>query len=223
MILSKTKFGPTVTGLITCLALAGCGFSSNDNGNDPSTVPDGSSNRAPTISGTPATVVPVGQTYSFQPVATDPEGQPLTFRISGRPGWASFNTSNGQLSGTPAASDARTYSDIVISVSDGSTSTALPAFNITVAMQIATGSATLSWRAPTQNEDGTVLTNLAGYRVRYGTTATALNQMVTIGSPTTTTVTIPNLTSGTWYFTLSSITNVGIESAQTAPVSKTIS
>ena len=223
MILSKFKYVTTVVGLVYCLALAGCDLGSKDRNSGSPSAPDGSNNRAPAISGTPATIVAVGQAYSFQPVANDPDGQTISFQISGRPAWATFNSATGQLSGTPAASDARTYSDIVITVTDGSASTALPAFNITVAMQIATGSATLSWRAPTQNEDGTVLTNLAGYRVRYGTSTSALNQMVTVGSASTTTVTIQNLAAGTWYFTLSSLTNVGVESAQTTPVSKTIS
>lgn len=85
-----------------------------------------------------------------------------------------------------------------------------------------TGSATLSWRAPTLNEDGSPLTNLAGYRVRYGTNAGALSSVRDIPNPGTTTVTIQGLTAGTWYFTLHSYTNVGVESTPTAPVSKTI-
>ena len=91
-----------------------------------------------------------------------------------------------------------------------------------VAPPTATGSATLSWKAPTQNEDGTALSNLAGYKVRYGTNAEALNRIVDIANPAKTTVTIQGLTPGTWYFTLSAYTNTGIESDHTNPVSKTI-
>ena len=220
---SKYKYRTTVLVLVFCQAVAGCSLGSKDGNNDSPSTPGASGNRAPAISGTPATLVAVGQAYSFRPVATDPDGQALSFRISGRPAWASFNNATGELSGTPAASDAGTYPGILITATDGSASTALPAFDITVARQLATGSATLSWRAPTRNEDGTLLTNLAGYRVRYGMSTSALNQMVTIGNAGTTTVTIPNLSTGTWFFTLSSFTNVGVESAQTAPVSKTIS
>ena len=92
----------------------------------------------------------------------------------------------------------------------------------TVAPPPATGSATLSWKAPTQNEDGTALTNLAGYKIRYGTDAGALSTTVDIANPATTTVTVHGLTPGTWYFTLSAYTNSGVESDQTAPVSKTV-
>ena len=84
------------------------------------------------------------------------------------------------------------------------------------------GSAELKWTAPTQNEDGTALTNLAGYKVRYGQATGALTQLRDIASPATTSVTIEGLSAGTWYFTVASYTNAGVESAQTGAVSKTI-
>ncbi len=77
-------------------------------------------NRAPTISGTPATTVTVGQSYSFTPTAADADGQSLTFSIVNKPTWASFSTDNGRLSGTPAAADVGVHTGIVIRVSDGS-------------------------------------------------------------------------------------------------------
>src|SRR5271167_1095091 len=40
------------------------------------------------------------------------------------------------------------------------------------------GSATLIWSAPTENTDGTPLTNLAGFHVYYGTSASALTQSI---------------------------------------------
>jgi len=86
----------------------------------------------PTISGSPPTSVTAGQAYSFTPTTTDPSGKTLTFSISNGPSWATFSTSTGKLSGTPAAANAGTYSNIVISVSDGTASASLPAFSITV-------------------------------------------------------------------------------------------
>ncbi|MFO1393262.1 MAG: putative Ig domain-containing protein [Steroidobacteraceae bacterium] len=179
-------------------------------------------NRPPTISGSPPTSVVAGQAYSFTPTASDPDGQTLAFGIANKPSWAAFNTTTGRLSGTPTASDVAAFSNVVISVSDGSASATLPSFSVTV-QAAGNGSATLRWVAPTTNVDGSPLTNLAGYRVRYGTSAGALNQIVDIGNPGTTTVTISGLSAGTWYFTLASYTNVGVESAQTSPASKTIS
>ena len=89
-------------------------------------------NTAPTISGSPATSVMVGQAYAFQPTAADPNGDTLRFAISNRPSWVSFNTTTGRLTGTPAAGNVGTYSNIVISVNDGQASAALPAFAIQV-------------------------------------------------------------------------------------------
>ena len=84
------------------------------------------------------------------------------------------------------------------------------------------GIAELTWTAPTLNEDGTPLTNLAGYKVRYGQTPGALTTIRDIANPATTSVTIEGLSSGTWYFTVASYTNAGVESAPTGAVSKTI-
>ena len=179
-------------------------------------------NSAPTISGTPATGVTSGQAYSFQPMAADPDGQTLAFGIANKPSWASFSTTTGRLSGTPAAANAGTFANIVISASDGTATATLPEFSIVVSAP-SIGSATLSWIAPTQNTDGTALTNLAGYKVRYGSSATSLSLLVDVASPAITSATIEGLTSGTWYFAMSSYTSTGVESAPTSAVSKTIS
>jgi hypothetical protein len=96
------------------------------------TVPQIAMAAAPRISGTPATSVVVGQSYSFKPTASDADGNKLTFSVANKPGWASFSGSTGQLSGTPFAEHVRTWSNIVISVSDGRSKASLPAFSIVV-------------------------------------------------------------------------------------------
>ena len=90
-------------------------------------------NHAPTISGTPATTATQGTAYSFQASAADADSDPLTFSITNRPTWATFNVNTGALQGTPGASNVGTFSNIVISVSDGKASASLAAFAITVA------------------------------------------------------------------------------------------
>src|SRR5204862_6995953 len=88
-------------------------------------------NRAPTISGTPPTTGSVGTAYTFTPTASDPDaGTTLTFSITNRPTWATFNGSPGRLSGTPTA--AGTFASIAISVSDGQASASLAPFSIVV-------------------------------------------------------------------------------------------
>lgn len=178
-------------------------------------------NTPPTISGTPVTVVNSGQTYSFQPTASDADGNALTFSISGKPTWASFNSSTGLLSGAPAYADAGVYSNIIISVSDGQATTSLPAFAVTV-NQVANGSASLSWLPPTTNTDGTTLTDLAGFRVEYGTSASALSTVSTISNPSVSSAVISNLAPGTWYFAVTAYTSAGLQSAVSTTVTKTI-
>lgn len=176
---------------------------------------------SPTISGTPATSVAVGSAYSFTPTTTNPGSAALTFSVKNAPGWASFNSMTGELSGTPTAADVATYSNITISVSNGTTSVSLPAFPIAVT-QMATGTATLEWVAPTENTNGTPLTNLAGYRIYYGTSATALTQTVQIANPNTVSYEVTNLSPGTWYFSVRSYTTANVESNASAVASKTI-
>ena len=81
---------------------------------------------SPTISGTPATSVAVGNAYRFTPTTTDPGSGALTFSVKNAPGWASFNSMTGELSGTPTAADVATYSNITISVSNGDYQRLLP-------------------------------------------------------------------------------------------------
>jgi len=176
---------------------------------------------APTISGRAAPTATVGTAYTFTPGASDTNNKTLTFSIQNKPAWAAFNTSSGTLSGTPTAADVGTFANVQISVSDGVTSAALPAFTVTV-NQIATGSATLDWTPPTENTDGTALTNLAGYNVYYGTSPGSLAQVIKLTNPGVTSYVVPSLGSGTWYFAVTSVSWGGSESAQSGTVSTTI-
>jgi hypothetical protein len=178
-------------------------------------------NRAPTISGTPLTSVNVLAAYSFQPSASDADGNTLTFSIQNRPAWATFSTSTGRLSGTPALTDVATFSNIIISVTDGTASVSLPAFSLAV-LQVATGSATVSWTPPTTNTDGSALTDLASYRVTYGLAADALSQTATISNAGLSSYTVEGLSQGTWYFAVVAVNAAGVESDISNVASKTI-
>ena len=209
-------------------ALSGCG--GGDEGSAPATgtaqppapsPPPGSSNHAPTISGTPTASVNASAPYTFTPSAADADGDTLAFSIQNKPAWAAFNTTTGRLSGTPAAADVGTYSNISIAVSDGKTSTALTAFAIAVTT-VANGRATLSWTAPTENTDGSTLANLAGYRIRYGTSASALTQTIAIDNPSVTTYVVENLSPATWYFAVTAVNSQGAESSNSNVANKQI-
>jgi hypothetical protein len=188
----------------------------------PFTVTVTAANTPPQISGRPADSVTVGQAYSFTPTASDPEGQRLTFSIANRPAWASFDSTTGRLAGTPTASNVGVHSGIVISASDGSLSSSLPAFSIAVASAPTVGSATLRWTAPTTNVDGSPITDLAGYRIVYGQSAGALSQSLTVANSAITSASIENLSSGTWYFAVKAYTSANVESDLSNIAQKTI-
>lgn len=86
----------------------------------------------PTISGAPKTTVLSWHPYTFTPTAKGPAGYKLTFAISGKPSWASFNTATGSLSGTPQTANCYTSTTVLISVSDGVAKASLPAFILKV-------------------------------------------------------------------------------------------
>jgi hypothetical protein len=173
------------------------------------------------ISGTPPTSVVVGAPYTFTPSTSDSSSAKLTFSIQNAPSWATFNAATGDLSGTPAAGDVGSTANIMISVSDGTTSVSLPSFAIAV-VQSASGSASLQWVAPTDNTNGTPLTNLAGFRIYYGTSASAMTQTEQIANPTINTYLLANLTPATWFFEVVAYTTANVESSASAVASKTI-
>ena len=177
--------------------------------------------RPPVISGTPGKAAQVGAAYSFRPTATDPNGSALVYTVAGKPSWATFDPTTGTLSGTPTSSDAGSSSVITITATDGFGSASLPAFSLTVVAPVS-GVATLSWVAPTQRTDGTPLTNLAGFRVYYGTSSGSYPNSVSVTNPNLTSYALDALPAGTYYFVTTAFDATGNESAYSTPVSKTI-
>ncbi len=163
-----------------------------------------------------------GTAYNFQPTGADADGDTLTYTIQNKPTWATFNGSTGRLSGTPTTAAAGVYSAIVISVTDTKDTVSLPAFSITVTAPTTNGSATLSWTPPTQNTDGSAISNLAGFRIQYGTSANALTQTIEVNNPGLATYVVSGLSSGNWFFSVRAYDSGGAESANSNVVSKTI-
>jgi hypothetical protein len=174
------------------------------------------------------TGITVGTNYSFTPTASDSDGGKLAFSIQNPPSWASFDTTTGRLSGSPKITDTGTTLNIVITAADGTAKASLAAFSITVTATPATpaptvGTAKVSWVAPTENVNGTALTDLAGYNIYYGTDSASLNQKAPVSNAAATGYTVNGLASGTWYFAVTSYTSDGVESARSPLSSKTIS
>jgi hypothetical protein len=109
----------------------------------------------------------------------------------------------------------------VISVSDGTSSTSLAPFSISV-NEVSDGAATLDWSGVTRTLADTALGDLAGYVVYYGTSADNLNQHVKLANPGLTTYMVTNLASGTWYFRIAAYTSSGVEGVLSSVVQKTI-
>jgi Putative Ig domain len=227
---SKTPLGLALL-VVAASLFAGCSSGGEDSAtqqpstaNPPSSggsTPPVTANMAPTISGSPLTSVMQNTAYSFTPTASDANHDPLTFSIAAKPSWASFNTSTGSLTGTPGAGDVGTYSNIQISVSDGQASVAMTAFSITVGAT-ATGATTLSWTPPAMNTDGTALTDLAGYRIYWGTAQNSYTNSKTLNGPGFSSAVIDQLTPATWYFVVTALDSAGNESAYSNVATKKV-
>jgi hypothetical protein len=210
------------------LALASCGGDDGDGSAGSSEPPPqgganpspGGTNQAPTIGGTPPSQVMAGSAYDFTPTANDADGDILTFSISSRPAWADFDSATGRLSGTPAESDVGTYSQISISVSDGEATRNLSAFSIAV-VTTASGSATLSWTAPSEKTDGTPV-DLSGYKIYWGTSSRSYSNSATLNSPGFSSYVVDELTPATWYFAVTAVDGQGLESDYSNEATKQI-
>lgn len=81
------------------------------------------------------------------------------------------------------------------------------------------GAAILSWDPPTTNTDGTLLTDLAGHKIYYGTSAGNYTNTLDVGNRTT--YQLGSLTDGiTYYFAVTAYNIYGSESAFSNQVSK---
>jgi hypothetical protein len=175
----------------------------------------GTENQPPVISGQPAGSVAVGESFTFTPQASDPDGDALTFSIQNRPAWLSFNSRTGHLSGTPGASDTGDWSGITLRVSDGQASATLGPFSLSVAGS-EQRSVTVHWTPPTQREDGTALRDLAGYRIYVGRRSDQLDRVINVSNGGLSSYTVEGLASGTWYLALKAYDADGLISRQSA-------
>jgi len=158
----------------------------------------------------------------FQPEADDEDGDILHFSAANVPAWAKFEPATGRLEGTPGPEHLGTYADILIGVTDGADDAALHPFSITVTATAA-GAVELSWDAPTENTDGSALTDLAGYRIYWGTEAGELANSITIDNPGVVTYVLENLVPATYYFVATAYNVDGAESDPSEMATGTIS
>lgn len=74
-----------------------------------------------------------------------------------------------------------------------------------------TGRLALNWQAPTENVDGTPLTDLAGYRIYYGQLSRSYTGDSAVDDPSASSTTI-SLPSGTYYVAMTALDAEGNES-----------
>ncbi|UCG73911.1 MAG: fibronectin type III domain-containing protein [Chromatiales bacterium] len=171
----------------------------------------GPQNHAPSISGSPSPSILQGDFFVFAPVASDAEGDTLTFWIQNKPGWADFHAPSGSLYGRLGPADIGRYENIQIWVTDGEAWAAMPAFDIDV-LSAELPSVRLGWDAPTTNADGSPLTNLSGYRIYVFSVGSSEAQTVEVSDPQLTSYLLGNLTPDIFYFTITALNSAGRES-----------
>jgi len=81
---------------------------------------------------------------------------------------------------------------------------------------------TINWTPPTENTDGSPLTNLSGYDIHYGTSSGNYTQSVSVSNPGIATYVVDNLAPGTYFFTVNSVNSAGTESPLSPEVSATV-
>jgi hypothetical protein len=210
--------------------LAGCGGGGGGGGSQGVTAPPVAgpptpgqgNNTPPEITGTPTVSAVAGQAYTFQPQALDADGDKVTFTIKSKPGWASFDEGTGRLWGTPQKTDVGVHEAIEIAATDGRGTSSLPPFALIVAATQNASLLTIGWDAPTQNEDGTPLTDLTAYRVYYGSASQHYAGTLQIDDPRTVQYVVNNLPTGTYYFAITALNTAGDESVYSTEVNATV-
>lgn len=95
-------------------------------------------------------------------------------------------------------------------------------FAFSASAQAPPGCADLSWQPPTQNTDGTPLTNLAGYKAYAGPAAGTYNQSVTYNNPGLTNARVCMQPPGMRYFVVTAFNTNNVESSFSNVASKMI-
>lgn len=83
-------------------------------------------------------------------------------------------------------------------------------------------SVTFNWVAPTENNNGSPLTNLAGYKIHYGTASQDYTQVVALNNPSLSRYVLDSLPHGTYYFAITAYNTAGIESSLSGEITATL-
>jgi hypothetical protein len=161
-----------------------------------------------------------GSDGSSSAAATSADTDTATALVS--PNAGVIDPSSGVDSAASVASVASNTTSTVATTPASGTNNSSTVAKTATPVTTVNGVATLDWLPPTQNSDGSALTNLAGYTVYYGTSPDNLSQSVKVTNPGLTAYAVTGLSSGTWYFAVTSYSAEGVESNRTTTVSTKI-
>lgn len=126
-------------------------------------------------------------------------------------GSASAPTSSASSSTASGAASTSTAASSNTNTSSGPTSTTVTGSNVTIA-----------WTPPTQNTDGSALTDLVGYKIHYGTESQTYTDTVSVNNPGIANYVVQNLPAGTYYFAVTAYNSAGVESLASDEVTATL-
>jgi len=184
-------------------------------------VPAHASKHALTISVDSSAPARAGARYELQPKVADSDNDRLTFSADNLPPWAGIDSASGKISGTPQTTDIGEHADIIITVANAGHHVATLPFSIRV-IGTGEGVATIEWQRPLSKLDGSILDDLAGYRIAYGRDPDDLDHSIFISDPSQTTYEFSTLDSGIWYFAVISVNANGLEGPSTSTARKVI-
>lgn len=155
----------------------------------------------------------LAQTLPVTMSSSNPTGvAPHTHTLTWSAPAGSTCTASGSWTGAKAVSGTQEIRDLQASAT----------YRLSCSRAASGGQADLSWTPPTANTNGTPLTDLSGYRVVWGTSATALTSVVQLATPGVSRYTVTGLPAGTMFFGVKAYNSTGVESLLSNVVSKAI-
>ena len=157
-------------------------------------------------------------------VALNPSDQSVESGSSVTLNWSSTDASNCSASGGWNGERSPSGSEVIDSLSASTTfSLSCSGAGGTAVQMVSVGVLTsleLSWVAPSENVDGTVLTDLVGYRIYYGNQSRSYSETIEITDPTTTAHAFSAVT-GDYYLAMTAVDQDDNESAYSNEILKT--
>lgn len=139
--------------------------------------------------------------------------------------WSASHTDSCSASGGWSGSKSANGTEVVGPLSAGTTFTLScsgPGGNVVEMLTVSiVDDVSLSWEPPTENIDGSALTDLAGYRLYVGQASGSYTDVVALNDATATSHTV-KLASGSYYVVMTAVDADGNESAHSNEVTRTV-